>query len=108
MASLIITCPNCKHQFEPGDSMRDEIEKELRSKMLDWQKKKDDEFRSKELSYQQQLQNKDEEINKRLAVEKQKIQTELQVSITKNIAADFENKLQLLQESDTNNKEKLK
>lgn len=108
MASLIITCPNCKHQFEPGDSMRDEIEKELRSKMLDWQKKKDDEFRSKELSYQQQLQNKDEEINKRLAVEKQKIQTELQVSITKNIAADFENKLQLLQEADANNKEKLK
>lgn len=108
MASLIITCPNCKHQFEPGDSMRDEIEKELRSKMLDWQKKKDDEFRSKELSYQQQLQNKDEEINKRLAAEKQKIQTELQVSITKNIAADFENKLQLLQEADANNKEKLK
>ncbi|MBC7720461.1 MAG: DUF2130 domain-containing protein [Pedobacter sp.] len=88
--------------------MRDEIEKELRSKMLDWQKKKDDEFRNKELSYQQQLQSKDDEINKRLAVEKQKLQTELQASITKNIAADFENKLQLLQEADANNKEKLK
>lgn len=108
MASLIITCPNCKHQFEPGDSIRDEIEKELRSKMLDWQKKKDDEFRSKELSYQQQLQSKDDEINKRLAVEKQKIQAELQASITKSIAADFENKLQLLQEADANNREKLK
>ena len=108
MASLIITCPNCKHQFEPGDSMRDEIEKELRSKMLDWQKKKDDEFRSKEVTYQQQLQLKDDEIIKRLAVEKQKLQIELQQSITKNISADFENKLQLLQEADTNNKEKLK
>ncbi len=108
MASLIITCPNCKNQFEPGDSMRDEIEKELRSKMLDWQKKKDDEFRNKELAYQQQLQTKDDEINKRLAVEKQKLQTELQQSITKNIAADFENKLQLLQEADASNKEKLK
>ena len=108
MASLIITCPNCKHQFKPGDSIRDEIEKELRSKMLDWQKKKDDEFRSKELSYQQQLQSKDDEINKRLAVEKQKIQAELQASITKSIAADFENKLQLLQEADANNREKLK
>ncbi len=108
MASLIITCPNCKHQFEPGDSMRDEIEKELRSKMLDWQKKKDDEFKTKEATYQQQLQLKDDEIIKRLAVEKQKIQIELQQSITKNIAADFENKLQLLQEADANNKEKLK
>ena len=40
MSSFIITCPNCSHQFEPGDTMRDEIEKELRGKMKEWQKKK--------------------------------------------------------------------
>ncbi len=60
MAGFIITCPNCNHQFEPGDSIRDEIEKELRGKMVDWQKKKDDEFRQKELSLLEQLQVKDE------------------------------------------------
>ncbi|MFX5494211.1 hypothetical protein ABTD62_20950, partial [Acinetobacter baumannii] len=37
----IITCPNCNHQFEPGETIREEIEKELRGKMVDWQKKKE-------------------------------------------------------------------
>lgn len=108
MASFIITCPNCKHQFEPGDSMRDEIEKELRSKVIDWQKKKDEEFRNKEAQYQQQLQLKDEEINKRLASEKQKLQAELQVQLTKSIASDFENQMKLLQQNLADNEEKLK
>jgi hypothetical protein len=108
MASFIITCPNCKHQFEPGDSMRDEIEKELRTKVIDWQKKKDEEFRNKETLYQQQLQLKDEEINKRLASEKQKLQAELQVQLTKSIAADFENQMKLLQQNLADNEEKLK
>lgn len=36
-----LKCPNCGHQFEPTESIREEIEKELRSKMLDWQKQKE-------------------------------------------------------------------
>ncbi len=36
-----IKCPNCGHQFEPTESIREEIEKELRSKMVDWQKQKE-------------------------------------------------------------------
>ncbi|MBS1512965.1 MAG: DUF2130 domain-containing protein [Bacteroidetes bacterium] len=39
-----ITCPNCGHQFELNESLRGEVEKELRSKMQDWLKKKEDEF----------------------------------------------------------------
>jgi len=104
MSSFIITCPNCKTQFEPGDSIREEIEKELRNKMLDWQKKKDDEFKSKEASYQQQLQLKDDEITKRLNDEKIK----LQESLRKSIATDYENQLKLLQQSASDNEEKLK
>jgi len=108
MASLIITCPNCKHQFEPGDSMRDEIEKELRDKMISWQKKKDEEFKLKENAYQLQLQKKEEEVSLKIAAEKQKLQTELQESIRKSIAADFENQLKLLQQNAAENEEKLK
>jgi len=104
MSSFIITCPNCKTQFEPGDSIREEIEKELRNKMLDWQKKKDDEFKSKEASYQQQLQSKEEEIGKRLNDEKLK----LQESLRKSISTDYENQLKLLQQSAIENDEKLK
>ncbi len=108
MSSFIITCPNCNHQFEPGDSMRDEIEKELRGKMVDWQKKKDEEFRLKETSFQQQLQAKDEENRKQIDAEKKKLQQELQDTIRKSVAADFENQLKMLQQNAAENEEKLK
>ncbi|HEY1020340.1 MAG TPA: DUF2130 domain-containing protein [Sediminibacterium sp.] len=108
MSSFIITCPNCNHQFEPGDSMRDEIEKELRGKMVDWQKKKDEEFRLKETLFQQQLQAKDEENRKQIDAEKKKLQQELQDTIRKSVAADFENQLKMLQQNAAENEEKLK
>lgn len=108
MSSFIITCPNCNHQFEPGDSMRDEIEKELRGKMVDWQKKKDEEFRLKETSFQQQLQAKDEENRKQIDAEKKKLQLELQDTIRKSVTADFENQLKMLQQNAAENEEKLK
>ena len=85
MTSFTITCPNCSHVFEPADGMRDEIEKELRSKMMDWQKKKDDEFKLKENKLQQQLLAKENEINARVQQEK----TALQESLKKTIATDF-------------------
>lgn len=108
MSSYIITCPNCNHQFEPGDSMREEIEKELRGKMVDWQKKKDEEFRQKETAFQQQLQAKEEENKKVIEAEKKKLQEELRESIRKSVAGDYENKLKLLQQSASDAEEKLK
>ena len=39
-----ITCPNCGHEFELNESLKNEVEKELRGKMVDWQKKKEEEF----------------------------------------------------------------
>ena len=39
-----ITCPSCGHGFELNESLKNEVEKELRGKMVDWQKKKEDEF----------------------------------------------------------------
>ncbi len=108
MADFIIHCPNCNHQFEPGDSIREEVQKELRGQMVDWQKKKDEEFRQKEQSFQQQLQLKDEEAIKKIAAEKKKLEEELKESLRKNIAADFENQLKMLQEADKEKEEKLK
>jgi len=39
-----IKCPNCGHQFELNESLKNEVEKDLRGKMQDWQKKKEEEF----------------------------------------------------------------
>lgn len=104
MSSFIITCPNCNTQFEPGDSMREEIQKELRGKMADWQKKKDEEFRLKENSLLLQLQAKDEENRKQIEAEKKK----LEEGIRKSVVTDFENQLKILQQTAAENEEKLK
>lgn len=70
-----IKCPNCGHEFELNDLLRDEIQKEVNSKAEEWKKKKE---------------------------------KELQESLRKNIASDFENKLQLLEQSNKENEEKLR
>lgn len=85
-----VKCPNCGHQFEPNDAIREEVEKELRSKAADWQKKKNEEFQLK------------------LEEEKKRIQQSLEENIRKNIAGDFENKLRLLEQNNKENEEKLK
>ncbi|MCX6210018.1 MAG: DUF2130 domain-containing protein, partial [Bacteroidetes bacterium] len=108
MGTLQITCPNCNHRFEPADGMRDEIEKELRSKMIDWQKKKDDEFKQKENAFQQQINTKEIEFNNKLQQEKNALQTQLQEQLRKTISADFENQLKQLQQADAEKEEKLK
>ena len=108
MSAFIITCPNCTHQFEPGDSIRDEVEKELRGKMVDWQKKKDEEFKQKESAFLEQLQAKDQDTVKLIETEKKKLQEELQASIRKSVSTDFENQLKMLQQKDADNEIKLK
>ena len=70
-----IKCPNCGHEFEPTDLIRDEIQKEVNSKAEDWKKKKE---------------------------------KELEESLRKNISADYETKLRLLEENKKENEDKLK
>jgi hypothetical protein len=85
-----IKCPSCGHSFEPNEAIRDEVQKELRSKLQEWQKKKDDEYAQK------------------LELEKGNIKKDMEDSMRKSIATDFENKLRLLQSANSDNEEKLK
>jgi len=85
-----IKCPNCGHQFEPTDAIREEVEKELRTKAADWQKKKSEEFQVK------------------LEEERNLIQKTLEENLRKSIASDFENKLRLLEQNNKESEEKLK
>ncbi len=104
MSNFIITCPNCFHKFEPTDAIRENLQKELNEKAKEWQEKKEKEFRDKESFFQQQLINKEEELNTRLTVEKQK----LEEIVKKKVSTDFENKLQALEQTLEENKIKLK
>ena len=85
-----IKCPKCGSFFEPTDAIRDEVEKELRIKMQDWQKKKKEEFDSLMLKEKEQARISAEE------------------NLRKTISADFENRLKILQQSNADNEERLK
>ena len=84
MSNYNVTCPKCQHNFEPTDAIREEVEKELRGKMTDWQKKKE------------------EETSVLLAEQKTKIQNELTEQLKKNISGEYEHKLKLMQDNEAN------
>ena len=88
--SAEIKCPNCGHEFEPTDSIREEVQRELRSKMTEWQK------------------NQQQKFEAQLLEEKKKTQKETEELIRKSVASDFESKLQLLEQNNKDNEEKLR
>lgn len=96
-----IKCPNCGHEFEPNEAIRDQVEKELRSKVSEWQKKKTEEF-------EKQLSKKEAEHALQLQSEKNKLQQQLEESLRRSITADFQNQIQLLQQNNKDNEEKIK
>lgn len=85
-----IKCPNCGHEFEPTDSIREEVQRELRTKMSDWQKQQQQKF------------------DIQLQEEKNKTQKETEEFLRKSISSDFENKLRIAEQSSKDNEEKLK
>ncbi|MBP6432270.1 MAG: DUF2130 domain-containing protein [Ferruginibacter sp.] len=74
-----IKCPNCGTEFELNESLKNEVEKELRGKMIDWQKKKEEEFeRAKSISINEAIKKTNQEnIAKLIALEEEaKIKTQ--------------------------------
>jgi len=101
LMSTKIKCPGCGNEFEPNEAIREEVEKELRAKVSDWQKKKNEE-------HQAELQKRELEWQQKLQQEKSSLQKQLEEQIRKTIAGDFESKLLLLQKANEENEEKLK
>ncbi len=103
-----LKCPGCGHQFEPSDAIREEVQREANIKAREWQKRKDKEFRLKVMALQKQLQQTEEEAERKIEREKKVLQEKLETSLRKTIAGDYENQLRLLQESCMEAEEKLK
>ncbi|RFM29164.1 DUF2130 domain-containing protein [Deminuibacter soli] len=106
--AYVVTCPSCGNSFDPGESIRDQVQKDLRAKMVDWQKTKDDEFKKKETEFQRQLQQQQADAERKAQLEKQQLQKELEESIRRSMTSDYENQLKMLQQSAADNEEKLK
>lgn len=110
-----IKCSSCGFEFPLEDALNDELKEniekekaELRQQMTIHINKKEVEFKRAEELLNQQLQAKDKETEIKLITEKQKLQQELQTSLTKSISQDFENKIKMLQNADAEKEEKLK
>ena len=88
--STIIKCPRCGNEFEPTETLREEVKKELRDEMKEWQRKKE------------------EALNAQFVEERKKIQQETEQSIRKTISSDYENRLRMLDQANKENEEKLK
>ncbi len=88
--STTIKCPNCGNEFEPNESIRQQIERELNQKATEWQRRKNEEFRIK------------------MEEEKRRIQQTLEENIRKSISLDYENQLRLFEQASKENEEKLR
>ncbi|OQP52024.1 hypothetical protein A4H97_25755 [Niastella yeongjuensis] len=102
-----IKCPSCGHKFAIEDAVSEDIKKELREKMQVFLKQKEDDFAKREKELIQQVQHKDAEYAKKLQEETVKLQQSLEVDLRKTIATDFETKLQLLQQTNKDQENKL-
>ena len=103
-----IKCPQCGHQFPMEEAVSEEYKKDLREQMLAYKKQKDGELASKAEEYAALATKKELEFTQKLQQEKQQLQQSLEASLRKTISTDFENKLQLLEQNNRDNEEKLK
>src|SRR5688500_14427368 len=103
-----IKCPGCGHKFPMEEAVSEQYKKDLREQMLAFNRKKEEEFQKKLDDVYRQSQQQQIAYEKKMAEEKKALQNSLEVTIRKSIAADFENKLRMLQESNHHNEEKLK
>jgi hypothetical protein len=88
--SRTIKCPKCGNEFEPTESIRQEIERELNQKASEWQRRKNEEFQI------------------RMEEERRRMQQSLEENIRKSISLDYENQLRLFEQASKENEEKLK
>lgn len=113
--STEVKCPNCSHSFPIEEVMAEEYKKGLQKQMADYKKKKEEETQKERLEYQKKEQEllakqaqQEQIFQKKLDSEKALLQKQLEETLRKSIASDFENQLQMLQNSNKDNEEKLK
>ena len=103
-----IKCPKCGHQFPMEEAVSEEYKKDLRDQMMTYKKQKDEEMLRREKEWQDQSSKKETEYTRQMQQEKQQLRQQLEETLRKTISADFENKLQILEQSNKDSGEKLK
>ncbi len=89
-----ISCPNCKHEFQIEDALKNNIEKDLevkikgefRAQMEDWKSKKDADIKAKEQELERKLKEKQAENEAILKAEKEALLAKEKVQREENEA----------------------
>ncbi|MBD1394457.1 DUF2130 domain-containing protein [Mucilaginibacter glaciei] len=103
-----VKCPSCGHGFPIEEVMAEEYKQQLRLKMQDYTRQKEDEYRRKDDEFSAREKQQQDAFEQKLAAEKKTLQLSLEENLRKSIASDFENQLLMLQSSVNASAEKLK
>jgi hypothetical protein len=113
--ATMIKCPNCGSEYPLEEALNDElkenIEREkqaLRKQMMDYKKVKEDELQKKDEEFKKIAEQQETVFRQRLENELKLQNVQLEESLRKKLATDFENQLKVLQQSAAENEEKLK
>lgn len=106
--STEVKCPGCGYTFPIEEVMAEEYKNDLKKEMIAFKKKKEEEFQRKEEAFKKTTQQQALQFDERLVLEKKQLQKTLEENLRKSIAADFENKLLMLEQSQKESEEKLK
>lgn len=110
-----IKCPKCAFVFPIGEAVSEEYKNELRTKMLDYKKQKDEEVKKHREDLEKQVKTtqdlllqSEQEYARKLTDERSRIRQHLEEELRKSIATDYENRLHLLREANSQNEGRLK
>jgi len=113
--ATMIKCPSCGQEFPLEEALNDElkenIEREkqaLRKQMMDFKKSKDEELQKKDEEFRNLQRQQEAVFQQKLEYELKQQNLQLEESIRKSLADDYDNQLKLLQQSAADNEEKLK
>ena len=111
----LITCPNCKNQFNSEEAISKHLEEEYEEKFNNDRQKLLKQFSQQQRNLEEQqkdFERKKEQANElfaeRMQKEKVRIENDVQEKLRKSIGSDFENQIKILQQEKNDNEEKLK
>lgn len=111
----MIKCPSCGSEFPLEEALNDElkenIEREkqaLRKQMMDYKKVKEEELQKRDEEFKKQIHVQESVFRQQMDTELKKQQEQMEAGLRKKLSADYENQMKVLQESASENEEKLK
>lgn len=103
-----VKCPSCGFGFPIEEVMAEEYKKELRLKMQDYTRQKEEEYRKKDEEFLNKERQQKAEFEQRLNTEKKQLELSLEENLRRSISQDFENQVLMLKNSAQESEEKLK